>query len=106
MNFDILWKQLFDHGATTTRRSECYDLWQTLTSAQQEALITTITNKIKEDKFIHYDPLRAMRENIRKPRQQVISYDDYVQRYHTDLEKDGWHRKFQPEEHKTIYVKC
>ena len=70
MSFDNLWQQLYDHGATNTRRAECAELWESLDDRQRDQLFNTISNKLNIGKFVHYDPLRAMRENIRqfKPR--------------------------------------
>ena len=66
MTFDHLWSMLYNHGATNTKRIECAALWERLTPTQQTQLVTTISTKIREDKFVHYDPLRAMQENIPK----------------------------------------
>ena len=105
MSFDNLWQQLYDHGATNTRRAECAELWESLDDKQQEQLFTTISTKLKAGKFVHFDPLRAMQENIHKLRPQTLSFDEYYKRYGTTEEQDGWRRVFLPEEHKTIYVK-
>ena len=103
--FNNIWQLLYDHGATDKRKNECAQLWDSLTPQQQQQLFTTISNKLKEEKFVHYDPLRAMRENIRKARKMVLSYNEYYERYHTTDELDGWKRVHLPEQQKTIYVK-
>lgn len=41
-------------------------------------------------KFVHYDPLRAMEENARPPRQQTLSYAAYYKLYGTTVEVKGW----------------
>ena len=106
MNFDNFWQLLYDHGATNTKRIECRDLWDSLSEQQQTQLFTTISTKLRENKFIHYDPLRAMHENLPRQRQcQRLSYADYYRRYGTTEETDGWHRQFLPEKQTTIYVK-
>lgn len=63
IHFDNIWRVLYDHGACENKRIECSELWATYTPEQQEQILTTITNKLKKDKFVHYDPIRAIREN-------------------------------------------
>jgi len=53
---------------------------------------------------VHYDPLRAMEENARLPRQQTLSYADYYARYHTTEPRDGW-QMVNPTGNKVIYIK-
>ena len=106
MTFDNLWFLLYNHGATNTKRIECAELWEQLTPAQQSQLVTTISTKIKENKFIHYDPLRAMQENIRQTQKQpqTLSFADYYARYGTTEPQDGW-RMANPTGQKVIFVK-
>ena len=42
---------------------------------------------------------------VKQPRQQVLSFSAYYERFRTTEEQGGWQRKFIPEEQKTIYVK-
>ena len=56
--------------------------------------------------FVHYNPVKAIRENVPKERrQQQLSFDDYYRTYGTTEEVDGWRRVFLPQLEKTIYVK-
>jgi len=103
--FNDLWQLLYDHGATDTKKGDCAQLWDRLTAQQQQQLITTITTKLRQNKFVHYDPIRAMRENIRKASEMTLSFNDYYTKYGTTEECDGWKRQFIPEKQTTIYVK-
>ena len=38
-------------------------------------------------------------------RRQVMSFNDYYNKFGTTEETDGWKRVFKPEERTTIYVK-
>ena len=105
INFEQIWSLLYDHGATDKRKCDCAALWDRLTDDQRLQLYTTISRKIREDKFLHFDPLRAMRENIRRSKREELSYQEYYQRYGTTEEKDGWRRVYLPERQTTIYVK-
>ena len=42
---------------------------------------------------------------VKQPRQQVLSFSAYYERFRTTEEQGGWQRKYIPEEQKTIYVK-
>ena len=66
ITFDDLWKLLYDHGGIDKYRVECNNLWDELSPSQRDQLFNTISNKLNIGKFVHYDPLRAMRENIRQ----------------------------------------
>ena len=85
------------------KTTECLRLWDSLTERQQQQIYHTIQNKLQTGKFVHYDPVKAIQDNI--PKVQIISADEYYRRYGTQTNQDGWERTFLPEKHKTIYVK-
>lgn len=64
MEFINIWKVLYEHGATEWRKDECERLWNTYTAQQQQQIYSTITEKLKNGKFVHYNPVRAIRENL------------------------------------------
>ena len=66
MDFNSLWQLLYDHGASAKKEEGTRRFWDTLTPQQQEQAFTTITTKLKEDKFVQYDPIRAIKENLPK----------------------------------------
>ena len=80
ITFDQFWKVLYDHGASRYHQSECFDLWNTLDITQQAQLHAAICTKIRERRFVDYNPLRAMRDNIRQlttqqPASQPTNYN-------------------------------
>ena len=85
------------------KTAECLRLWETLTARQQEQIYNTICAKLRAGKFVHYDPVKAIQDNI--PKVQVISAAEYYRKYGTQANQDGWVRKFLPDQQKTIYVK-
>ena len=85
------------------KTTECLRLWDSLTERQQQQIYHTIQNKLQAGKFVHYDPVKAIQDNI--PKVQIISADEYYRRYGTQANQDGWERTFLPEKQKTIYVK-
>ena len=69
--FDDLWQLLRAHGSSAKRETECAALWSTYPPEMQQRLYETIRTKLEQKKFVHYDPLRAMEENARLPKQQI-----------------------------------
>ena len=105
-SFDFLWKLLDEHGVIERYKGDCLDLWNTLTLNQQRATYRSLRDKIRAGQFVNYHPVKAVRDNSPKPpKYKVLSYTDYVDKYHTDLEKDGWKRIYQPQKQRTIFVK-
>ena len=71
LTFDLFWQQLYDHGASLYHKHDCFDLWATLTPDQQQQLHDTIAAKLRDRRFVDYNPLRAMRDNLRQPMPQA-----------------------------------
>ena len=88
--FDELWQLLRRHGSSAKRETECAALWASYPPETQQRIYESIRTKLEQQKFVHYDPLRALEENSRPPRQQILSYADYYARYHTTAPRDGW----------------
>ena len=85
------------------KTAECLRLWETFTARQQQHIYEAIRSKLQAGKFVHYDPVQAIRDNV--PKVQIISADEYYRRYNTQANQDGWVRTFLKEQQKTIYIK-
>ena len=103
MFFEDLIRMLNTRPIVPGKTAESLRLWETLSARQQEQIYNTIRAKLQGGKFVHYDPVRAIRDNI--PKKQIISADEYYRRYDTQANQDGWVRTFLPEQQRTIYVK-
>ncbi len=64
--FNQLWALLYEHGASEKKKEGTRRFWNTLTEEQQRQVFTTISRKLKEDKFVQFDPIRAIKENTPK----------------------------------------
>ena len=108
MEFKDFWHLVENHGSVACfHKNECEDFWRTLTSEQQQAVYAEIKRKLDSRLFVHFDPTKAVRDNLPKaPRMLTISYEEHYRRYHTDIPQDGFQKIFLPEQHKTIYVKA
>ena len=103
--FNELWALFRQHGSSNKREAECAQLWEGYSQDLRDLLYETIRKKLELRKFVHYDPLRAMQENVEAIRSQTLSYNAYYDRYHTTEERDGWVRTFIEKEQRTVYVK-
>lgn len=105
MEFIEIWKVLYKHGSTEWKKDECEQLWNTYTPQQQQQLYDTITDKINNKKFVHFNPVRALQENVKAVCALEMAFKDYYAKYGTTEEVDGWKRKHLPDKQTTIYVK-
>lgn len=63
--FDTLWEALVEHGSSRKSRDAVKRYWDTLTPKQQALAHHNILRKLQADAFVQYDPIRAIKENIR-----------------------------------------
>ena len=59
-----MWQLLLRNGASGRKEEGTRNYWATLTPEQQQAAFTTISRKLAAKAFVHYDPIRAIQENI------------------------------------------
>lgn len=64
--FETVWKALVEHGSSRRNHDATERFWNTLTQPQKDLAYKNIPWKVKEGKFVQYDPIRAIKENIRK----------------------------------------
>ena len=104
VTFEDMWRVLYEHGACSWKEEGTKLYWDGLRQEQQEQVFTIITKKLEEGKFVQYDPIRAIMENTKKVRRQVLTYQQYYERFGTTEERDGWKME-NPTGQKVIYVK-
>jgi hypothetical protein len=63
--FETVWQALVENGSSKRNHDATERFWNTLTPRQQNAVFTSIPRKVKEGKFVQYDPIRAIKENAR-----------------------------------------
>ena len=66
--FESVWQALVENGTSRRNKEPTYRFWLTLTPEQRHLAYLSITQKVRENKFVQYDPIRAIKENIRKHR--------------------------------------
>ena len=62
---DSVWKALVEHGSSKKSEEAVKRYWATLSPKQKLTAANIIPRKVKEGKFVQYDPIRAIKENIR-----------------------------------------
>ena len=108
MEFEDFWKIVINHGRVAAfYKLECEELWKRFSPSQQQAIYEAIERKLRAGKFVHYNPVYAIRDNIpSSPKQVVLSYEEYYAIHHTTEPVNGFQKVFLPEQQKTIYVKA
>ena len=104
-SFDFLWQLLENHGVVPSKKAECARLWDGYTLQQQRDIYRSIRDKLRAGKFVHYDPVRAVKENAPRQLTTTLSFNDYYARFGTTEEQGGWKRIFIKEQQKTVYIK-
>jgi hypothetical protein len=105
IDFNNIWQPLLQHGSARYKEEGTRRYWSSLSDEQQQTALTNITTKLKEGRFVQYDPIRAIRENILRQKQsQTLSFNDYYNRYGTTEPCDGW-KMANPTGQKVIYIK-
>ena len=107
MNFDDFWPLVENHGSVAYfHRNECEDLWGRLTPEQQLAVYNAIKRKLDSGLFVHFDPTKAVRDNLpQAPKIQILTTDAYYARFGTTENQDGWHRVYLEAERRSVYIK-
>ena len=65
IEFNEIWQLLVNNGASLRKEEGTRRYWQTLTPEQQQAAFTNISTKLRQGRFVHFDPIQAIKENIR-----------------------------------------
>ena len=63
MDFNTIWPLLLTNGASSRKEEGTRRYWLTLSDEQQQIAFRNISRKLAERAFVHYDPIRAIKEN-------------------------------------------
>ena len=80
-----MWQKLYANGASSKQEEGAKRYWDTLSEEDQQRAFTTITKKLDEGKFVWYDPIRAIQENLRRNGKQPIGPTNYNNRKLPDV---------------------
>ena len=74
--FETVWQALVENGTSKRNHDATERFWNTLTQKQKDVVYKNIPKKVKEGKFVQYDPIRAIKENIRSYQiQEPVNYN-------------------------------
>ena len=93
VTFNELWQLLYDHGSSNYFKYDCNELWNGLTPEQREKLYSNIAGRIRDGKYVAYNPLDAMHDNTPRRaavRRQTLTYEEYYRTFRTTNPIDGW----------------
>ena len=69
IEFNDIWQLLLENGASPLKEEGTRRYWLTLSDEQQTLAFNNITRKLSVRAFVHYDPIRAIKENIWQARE-------------------------------------
>ena len=101
--FNDIWQLLSPKVEYANRMKACYELWISLTENQQDTIFDAISEKLAKGKFVDYNPLFAIKNHCQQ-RSQILSFNDYYNRYGTTEERDGRQME-NPTGNQVIYVR-
>ena len=67
----LMWQKLYDNGASAKQEEGTRRYWLTLSDDERQIAFTTISKRLEEGKFVWYDPIRAIEENLRRKRPRI-----------------------------------
>ena len=73
--FEQVWEALVENGSSKKNREAVKRFWDSLSGEQQHQAAVISPKKVAEGRFVHYDPIRAIKENTR--RSMVSGPTDY-----------------------------
>ena len=63
IEFNAIWSLLLENGASSRKEEGTRRYWLTLDEEQQNRVFSNISRKLAARDFVHYDPIRAIKEN-------------------------------------------
>lgn len=63
--FELVWKALVENGTSRRNKEPTYHFWLTLTPEHRHLTFLNITKKAKENGFLNFNPIQAIKENSR-----------------------------------------
>ena len=118
LTFNDLWQLLLPSETFNTRGryESCMARWNRWDAAKRARIYEQIAAAKQNGEFVHPNPCFAFDDAAQKDemqqsknavlkRRQVMSFNDYYNKFGTTEETDGWKRVFKQEERTTIYVK-
>jgi len=99
-NFEIFWELFNPDPEFNNRRRACGQLWEQKGEQQQAILAFLRSGRQRSSRNPYY-----FLADFRVRPAQTMSYAEYYAKYGTTEEVDSWHRKYLPDQQKTIYVK-
>ena len=100
VSFEQFWQLLYEHGSRNYHMNAAYVRWNELTPEQQQQLYERIKCKIEQGKYVDYNPLEAIHDNLPRrvlPRTQTLSYNDYYRTFRTTNPTNGWQMQKGPD---------
>ncbi len=66
ISFEDFWQLLYEHGSRNYYKNDTLTRWNELSAEQQQTLYERISEKIRTGKFVDYNPLEAIHDNLQR----------------------------------------
>ena len=63
--FEAVWQALVENGTSRRNKEPTYRYWLSLTPEQRHLAFLNITKKARENGFLNFNPIQAIKENCR-----------------------------------------
>lgn len=77
INFEDFWQLLYEHGSRNYYQNATLERWNELSAEQQQTLYERIKEKIRTGKFVDYNPLEAIHDNLQRTRRPLAEPTNY-----------------------------
>ena len=77
ITFEEFWQLLYDHGSRNYYKNDTLARWNELTPNQQQTLYNRISDKIRTGKYVDYNPLEAIHDNLTRAPRPLVEPTNY-----------------------------
>ncbi len=70
IDFNTIWQLLLENGASPRKEEGTRRYWLSLNEEEQMTAFNNISRKLAARDFVHYDPIRAIKENSWQAKEQ------------------------------------
>ncbi len=72
ISFEDFWQLLYEHGSRNYYKNDTLIRWNELSAEQQQTLYNRISEKIRMGKFVAYNPLEAIHDNLQRGSRLIL----------------------------------
>ena len=78
ISFEDFWRLLYEHGSRNYYKNETRTRWEALSEEQQQTLYDRISEKIRAGKYVDFNPLEAIHDNLPRTYRPFVEPINYA----------------------------